>query len=88
MQSQSSFDYHCLNCKKLMETSAAPVISGPFICGFCGASMILDAANRIALAQPCPARNIGPHIGTPVSDNLAGTASDRTPLPHSGLART
>ncbi len=52
MQSQSSFDYHCLHCKKLMETSAAPVISGPFICGFCGASMILDAANGIGQLNP------------------------------------
>jgi hypothetical protein len=88
MQSQSSFDYYCLNCRRLMETSSAPVISGPFICGHCGASMVLDAANRIALAQCCPARDIAPHIGTQVSNNLAGTTSDRSPLPHSGLART
>lgn len=85
----SSFDYHCLNCKKLMETSDAAVVAGPFICGFCGATMALDAAKGLGLTQqPCLARNTGLPSRTPLSDKLAGIASDRTQLPHSGARRT
>ena len=77
------FDYYCLNCKKLMETSSAPVISGTFICGFCGAIMVLNAAKGTALAQPDLAHNRVPPNRTQISDNLADTVLDRTLPPHS-----
>ncbi len=88
MQSPSSFDYYCLNCKTLMETSAAPVLSGPFVCGFCGASMVLNTANRVGQFQRGLARNNSIDSRTPASGKLAGKASDRTPLPRSDADRT
>ena len=88
MQSRFSFDYYCLNCKSLMETSDAPVISGQFYCGFCGASMLLDAAKGIGLARPCLVRSNPTPSRTSASDKLAGTVWNRTPPPHSGVDHT
>jgi hypothetical protein len=82
MQSPISFHYYCLNCKNLMETSDAPVMSGTFVCGLCAARMTLDAANAIGLAQAYLARNIPTHDDTLASDKSAGTVWNHTQSRH------